>query len=53
MFARYVFMHLKPNSAAEFTRTLDQEIIPVLRRLRGVGDPAVGGGRSAPVVFGW
>jgi len=35
MFARHVFMHLKPNSAGEFTRTLDQEIIPVLRKLRG------------------
>ena len=38
MFARHVFMHLKPNSAGEFTRTLDQEIIPVLRKLRGFQD---------------
>jgi len=38
MFARHVFMHLKPNSIVEFTRTLDQEIIPVLRKLRGFQD---------------
>src|SRR5712692_11744432 len=38
MFARNVSMHLKPNSVAEFTRTLDQEIIPLLRRQKGFQD---------------
>ena len=35
MFARNVSMHLKPNSVVEFTRTLDQEIIPLLRKANG------------------
>ena len=38
MFARSVSIHLKPNSVAEFTRTLDQEIIPVLRKQKGFQD---------------
>jgi hypothetical protein len=31
MFARNVSLHLKPNSAAEFKRTLENEIIPLLQ----------------------
>ena len=38
MFARSVSIHLKPNSVAEFTRTLDQEIIALLRKQRGFQD---------------
>ena len=38
MFARNVSMHLKPNSVVEFTRTLDQEIIPLLRKQKGFQD---------------
>jgi hypothetical protein len=38
MFARNVSMHLKPNSVAEFTRALDQEIIPLLRKQKGFQD---------------
>ncbi len=38
MFCRNVSMHLKPNSVAEFTRTLDQEIIPLLRKQKGFQD---------------
>ncbi len=38
MFARNVSMHLKPNAVAEFTRTLDQEIIPLLRKQKGFQD---------------
>src|SRR5712692_4823448 len=38
MFSRNVSMHLKPNSVAEFTRTLDQEIIPLLRKQKGFQD---------------
>ena len=41
MFARNVSMHLKPNSVAEFTRTLDQEIIPLLRKQKGFQDEIV------------
>ncbi|SRR6266542_3980193 len=35
MFSRNVSIHLKPNSVAEFTRTLDREIIPLLRKQKG------------------
>lgn len=38
MFARNVSAHLKPNSVAEFTRTLDEKIIPVLRKQKGFQD---------------
>jgi len=38
MFARSVSFHLKPGRAAEFSRLLDQDIIPMLRKLKGFQD---------------
>jgi hypothetical protein len=38
MFARKVSMHLKPNSAAEFTRRLETDVIPLLRKQKGFQD---------------
>ena len=38
MYARRVYMHLKPNSVAEFTQRLEKEIIPLLRRQTGFQD---------------
>ena len=38
MFARSVSFHLKPGRAAEFTRLLDTDIIPVLRKQQGFQD---------------
>jgi hypothetical protein len=38
MFARFVSMALKPNSAAEFTRTIKNKIIPLLRKQKGFKD---------------
>jgi len=38
MFARTVRMQLKPNSVAEFTLTVEKEVIPVLRRQQGFKD---------------
>ena len=38
MYARRVSMNLKPNSVAEFTRTLDKDVIPTLRRQKGFQD---------------
>lgn len=35
MFARNVSFHLKPGRTAEFTRLLDQNIIPMLRKQKG------------------
>src|SRR4029077_13669711 len=38
MFARRVYLHLKPNSVAEFTQKLEKEIIPLLRKQKGLQD---------------
>ncbi|MGD0007142.1 MAG: hypothetical protein ABSE93_01155 [Terriglobia bacterium] len=38
MFARHVSMHLKANSVGEFSRTMEKEIIPELRKQRGFQD---------------
>jgi heme-degrading monooxygenase HmoA len=38
MYARRVSLHLKPNSAAEFTQKLEAEIIPMLRKQKGFQD---------------
>jgi hypothetical protein len=32
MFARHVSMHLKPNTRAEFTQTIENEILPLLKK---------------------
>jgi hypothetical protein len=38
MFARSVAFHLKPGRAGEFTRLLDQNVMPVLRKQKGFQD---------------
>ena len=38
MYTRNVSMKLKTNSVAEFTRTLENDIIPVLRKQKGFQD---------------
>ena len=38
MFARNLHLHLKPNSVAEFTRTIEKEVIPLLRKQKGFQD---------------
>ena len=38
MFARTVSLHLKPNSVGEFTRMIEKEIIPLLRKQEGFQD---------------
>jgi len=35
MFARIVSMRLRPNSAAEFTQTIEKKILPILRNQKG------------------
>jgi hypothetical protein len=35
MFARKVSMHLKPDSVLEFTRKLEKDVIPLLRKQNG------------------
>jgi hypothetical protein len=38
MFARSVYIRLKPNSVAEFNRALENEILPLLRKQKGFRD---------------
>jgi hypothetical protein len=38
MFARRVSFHLKPGRAGEFSRLLNQDVIPVLRKQKGFQD---------------
>jgi heme-degrading monooxygenase HmoA len=38
MYTRNVSLKLKANSAPEFTRTLEKEIIPLLRKQKGFRD---------------
>jgi quinol monooxygenase YgiN len=35
MFARTVTMRLKPNSVAEFNRTVEKDIVPLLQKQKG------------------
>jgi len=41
MFARKLTMQLKPNTATEFTKTLESHIIPTLRQQKGFRDEIV------------
>jgi heme-degrading monooxygenase HmoA len=38
MFTRHVIMQLKPNAASEFTRTIEREVLPMLRKQKGFRD---------------
>ena len=38
MYARNVTLHLKANSAPEFTRKLENDVLPVLRKQNGFKD---------------
>jgi hypothetical protein len=56
MFARNVSMHLKPNSLAEFTQTIEKEVIPFLRKQKGFQDEitfAVPGGTDVIGISLW
>jgi heme-degrading monooxygenase HmoA len=56
MYARTVRMQLKPKSVAEFTRTLENTIIPLLRTQPGFQDEiafVVPGGTEAVSISVW
>ena len=56
MYARTVRMQLKPKSVAEFTRTLENTIIPLLRTQPGFQDEiafVVPGGTEAVAISVW
>lgn len=52
MFARNVSMRLKPNSIADFARTLENEIIPLLRKQKGFQDEIAFVGPSGTEAVG-
>ncbi|HKU21563.1 MAG TPA: antibiotic biosynthesis monooxygenase [Terriglobales bacterium] len=56
MFVRNISMHLKPNTLSEFTRTLESEIIPLLRKQKGFRDEitaVVSGEREVVAISFW
>jgi heme-degrading monooxygenase HmoA len=57
MFARHVSMHLKPNTRAEFTQTVENEILPLLRKQHGFRDELVfvapGSGTEVVAISLW
>jgi heme-degrading monooxygenase HmoA len=52
MFARRVYLHLKPNSAAELTQRLEKQIIPLLRKQKGFQDEISFVGQGGTEAFG-
>ena len=56
MFARRVYVQLKPNSIAEFTQRLEKDILPLLRKQKGFQDEITfvdQGGRKAFGISLW
>ena len=56
MFARRVSWHLKPNSGAEFTKRIEKDIIPLLRKQKGFQDEITfiaSGGKKAFGISLW
>ena len=56
MFARKVSMHLKSNSSAEFTKRIERDVIPLLRKQKGFQDEITfiaSGGKEAFGISLW
>ena len=56
MFARNVRMQLKPNSTAQFTQTLERDVLPLLRKQEGFKDEVafiIPGGTEALAISFW
>src|SRR5580700_9028287 len=56
MFARHVSVKLKPSTLAEFTRVMENEILPWLRKQKGFLDTitlAAPGGREIVAISFW
>jgi heme-degrading monooxygenase HmoA len=51
MFARRVYMHLKPNSVVEFTQRLEKDIVPLLRKQKGFQDEITFVGQGGGEAF--
>src|SRR5437764_13878145 len=56
MFARKVSLQLKPDSVAEFTQTIENDIIPLLRKQPGFQDEiafVIPNGMEAVAISAW
>lgn len=56
MFARSISIRLKPNSVAEFTRLIDKDALPLLRKQKGFQDEltfVAAGGAEAVGISLW
>lgn len=56
MYARNVAISLKPNTASDFTQTLEKEILPLMRKQNGFKDEITfvnEGGREALAISLW
>jgi hypothetical protein len=56
MFARNVTFHLKSNMLSDYTRTLENEILPLLRKQKGFKDEITlsnPGSQDATVISLW
>jgi heme-degrading monooxygenase HmoA len=56
MFARNVHLQLKPDTATQFTQTVEKEVIPLLRKQAGFKDEIafiVPGGKEAYSISFW
>ena len=56
MFARNVSMNLKPNTLEEFTKTMEREILPLLRKQKEFQDEiilSVPNGREIVAISFW
>jgi hypothetical protein len=52
MFARRIYMHLKPNSVAEFTQRVEKDVLPLLRKQKGFQDEITFIGQGGSEAFG-
>jgi hypothetical protein len=56
MFARNVSIHLKPNTLSDYTRTFENEVLPLLRKQNGFKDEitlAGPGGLDVTAISVW
>ena len=51
MFARRVYMHLKPNTVVEFTQRLEKDVLPLLRKQKGFQDEITFVGQGGGEAF--
>jgi hypothetical protein len=51
MFARNVSIHLKPNMLSDYTRTFENEILPLLRKQKGFQEEVTLTNPNSPYVI--